>query len=61
MRGSSATLCPTGSGLGAFGRDRQVKHWVAEQLAAAPPLTADQLCRLQLLLATDPVLARKSA
>lgn len=61
MRGSSAAPSRSGAGIDAFGREEQIEHWVAEQLAAAPPLTADQLCRLQLLLATDPLLARKSA
>lgn len=60
MKGSAA-MSPAGSGLDAAGLDLQVEHWVSEQLAAAPPLTAEQLCRLQLLLTTDPVLATKSA
>lgn len=61
MRGSSAARARSGSGIAAFEGDVQVEHWVAEQLAVAPPLTSEQLCRLQLLLATDRVLVRKSA
>ena len=61
MRGSTAAPSRSRSGIDAFGRDEQVEHWVAEQLAAAPTLTSEQLCRLQVLLATDRVLARKSA
>ena len=61
MRGSSAGSFRSGSGSDAFARDEQVEHWVAEQLAAAPPLTSEQLCRLQLLLVSDRLLARQSA
>ncbi len=61
MRGSSAARSRSRSRSDAFGRDAQVEQWVAEHLAVAPPLTSEQLCRLQFLLATDRVLARKSA
>ncbi len=61
MRGNSATPSRSRSRSDACGRDVQVEQWVAEQLAVAPPLTSEQLCRLQLLLATDRFLARKSA
>ena len=61
MRGRSPATSGGGAAVDPFGRGVQVEEWVAEQLAAAPPLTSEQLCRLQLLLATDRLLARKSA
>lgn len=61
MRDTSTAPSRSGSGIEAFGRDVQIEHWVAEQLAAATPLTPEQLSRLHPLLATDPVLARTSA
>ena len=61
MRHTTTAPSCSGFGIDAFGRDEQVEHWVAEQLAVAPQLTCEQLCRLQLLLATDRVPGRKSA
>lgn len=40
--------------------DAQVRDWLVRQLAVAPPLTPDQLCRLQVLLAADHAVAVKS-
>lgn len=62
MRRSAAQHSHSQSRVGPIPPDMQVQQWLAEQLAVAPPLASEQLCRLQLLLATDSVLvARKSA
>ena len=61
MRGSAAPGSVSRSGIDSVDPDVQVQQWLAEQLAVAPPLTSEQLCRLQALLATDRVPVRKCA
>ena len=61
MRGNAAPGSRSRSGIDPVEPDVQVQKWLTDQLAVAPPLTSEQLCRLQLLLATDRIPARKSA
>ena len=61
MRHTTTTPSRSGCGSDASGRDEEIEHWVAGQLALAPPLSCEQLCRLQVLLAAHRVLASKSA
>jgi hypothetical protein len=50
-----------GDDRGPWSEVDQIEQWVAEQLALAPELSPAQLGRLQVLLATAPVVAAKSA
>lgn len=61
MRSIGGSRQTSGSSSRASDNEEQLKQWLAAHLAMAPPLTADQLRDLQLLLAAAPTATATSA